>query len=221
MDQQTKTRVMSAITLTGYPATLASFFVGLRSEFMGLPDATYGAFVLAYLGVVASTIVVAAVGSPSPGSSAPPGDAIRSEGLEVKQAKTYALLLGTVAVASVLLAVVLVLALVPVAHQTTSTYHSGQIDFVTTSEWVHPVPMSGFGQIVLNWTQSGAYGEAQVWMTGPSNATLFDQYTWTGTPGYGGLVVAPGTYVIHATAVSTIAVYLEVETASYSAAPII
>ncbi len=86
--------------------------------------------------------------------------------------------------------------------------------------------MSGFGQIVFNWTEVTApgqnYPQIQVQVTGPGDLLMFSGVTNYGNPGNGGIVASPGAYVFNVTMspLSDTEVHLLVQTAAFTSAPI-
>lgn len=204
-----------------FPFIAGAFFLLLWQVAGGGPISPYDTFSILVVIVLAAAVPIVAFVAPQHGPTPDPVEAPREGGDLARQARRFTLLFLLISVGSVLVAVLLVLAVVPVAHQTVSSRDFSRLEFVSSPTWNYSIQMPGFGQIVFNWTQAGSSGQVHVWVTGAGGSMLFDSFTTTGTPGFGGLVVEPGTYVIWVSSVSTMVVSLDLETASYSSSPVL
>lgn len=132
----------------------------------------------------------------------------------------------TIAVCFILVAFALVVTGVKVAHEDQANYLF-PITFTSGINQHVSVTMSGFGEIVFNWTELTAPGasppQVQVKVVNSTWSVLFSGFTNYGAPGNAGLVVAPGTYQFNVT-VSTSSdteIFLAVHTAAFSSIPIL
>ncbi len=99
-----------------------------------------------------------------------------------------------IAAVAVIVVLVLTLSAVQVAQNHVSGPQEFAISFALTPVWNHTVSMGGFGQIVFNWSEVGAYNDLHISLTSASGSLMF--YNPSTTSGSGGVVAAPGTYYL-------------------------
>jgi hypothetical protein len=104
---------------------------------------------------------------------------------------------GTLLVVVVLVALLAILPSVQVSRDHASGQQTLLVTFPNGKPWTTPQPISmgGFGELVFNWTEVTTYNQLHVTLNGKDGFQYYDQYSPVGvTEGYGGLVLAPGTY---------------------------
>lgn len=131
----------------------------------------------------------------------------------------------TLLVACVIVSIVLVLAVVPVGHEV-QVSRNIDVQFGATNPWTCNAHLTGFGIIVVNWTETTAagqnYPQITVKVTGPGDSQVFTETTMYNESGNGGVSVTSGSYTFSVMEEPTTdtAVHLSLQFAIFTSGPI-